>query len=86
MSGMVRAEGRKAVTAGGAALRYEDVEHDLKTPITSIRSLSEILRDFPDLGEEERQAFLERIVDENDRLAGAVERLLRQLASRRALS
>jgi signal transduction histidine kinase len=82
---MVRAEGRKAA-AGGAALRYEEVEHDLKTPITSIRSLSEILRDFPDLAEEERRVFLERIVDENDRLAGAVERLLRQLASRCALS
>ena len=30
------------------------VSHEIRTPLTSIRSFSEILRDNPDLGEQER--------------------------------
>ena len=61
-------------THGG--LSYEEVEHELKTPLTSIRSLSEILLDFPDLGEDERHRFLRLLVEENERLARVVEGLL----------
>ena len=58
------------------ALSFEEIEHELKTPLTSIRSLSEIMRDYPDLSETERQRFLEVMLVENERLARTVERLL----------
>lgn len=57
-------------------MSYEEIEHELKTPLTSIRSLSEILRDHPELSEEQRQRFLEVVLRESERLARTVERLL----------
>lgn len=57
-------------------LTYEEIEHELKTPLASIRSLSEIMRDYPDLPEAERRRFLEVMIHENERLARTVERLL----------
>jgi signal transduction histidine kinase len=72
--------------AGGRAdgrLSYEELEHELKTPLTTIRSLAEILHDFPDLSEDERRLFLERLSDENRRMAEVVERLLGYLALQR---
>ena len=59
-----------------AALTFEEVEHALKTPLTTIRSVSEILRDYPELSSEERERFLSVLLDENTRLTGAVEQLL----------
>ena len=58
------------------ALTFEEIEHELKTPLASMRSSSEILRDFPDLTEDERRRFIEVIVDESERLGRAVDRLL----------
>lgn len=58
------------------ALSFEEIEHELKTPLASMRSSSEILRDYPDLTEDERRRFLEVIVDEGERLGRAVDRLL----------
>jgi K+-sensing histidine kinase KdpD len=57
-------------------LTYEEVEHELKTPLTTIRSVSEILRDCPELSPEERRRLLAVLLDENARLTGAVDRLL----------
>jgi signal transduction histidine kinase len=57
-------------------MTYEEIEHELKTPLASIRSLSEIMRDYPDLPEAQRQRFLEVMIHENERLARTVERLL----------
>ena len=57
-------------------LTFEEIEHELKTPLASMRSLSEILRDYPDLTEDERRRFLDAIVDESERLGRTVERLL----------
>ena len=74
--GGVRAEGR---------LSYEELEHELKTPLTTIRSLAEILHDFPDLTEAERRLFLERLAAENERMGEVVERLLGYLALQRAV-
>ena len=74
--GVARADGR---------LSYEEVEHELKTPLTTIRSLAEILRDVPDLSDEERRLFVQRLADENERMAGVVERLLGYLALQRAV-
>jgi signal transduction histidine kinase len=45
------------------------VAHDVRTPLTSIRSYAEILSDdFDDIEPEQRRLFLERIVRESDRL------------------
>jgi signal transduction histidine kinase len=57
-------------------MSFEELEHELKTPLTSIRSLLEIMRDHPDLSEEQRRRFLEGVLSENERLARTVERLL----------
>ena len=55
---------------------YEEVEHELKTPLTSMRAFTEILRDYPDLGEGERRRLLGLLVAESERLARTIERLL----------
>jgi signal transduction histidine kinase len=70
----------------GGSLSYEQVEHELKTPLASMRSLSEIMLDHPDLSEEERRRFLEAVVGENERLARTVERVLGLPGIRRALA
>lgn len=70
----------------GGRLTYEEVEHELKTPLTTIRSVSEILRDFPELSAEERQEFLRLLLQENERLLGAVDRLLGHPTVQKALS
>ncbi|MFN3315747.1 MAG: sensor histidine kinase, partial [Raineya sp.] len=51
------------------------VTHELRTPITSIRSLSEILFDNPDLEEEQKQKFFQTIINETERM----ERLINQV-------
>jgi signal transduction histidine kinase len=45
------------------------VAHDVRTPLTSIRSYAEILsEDFEEIGVDERREFLDRIVRQADRL------------------
>ncbi|GAB4128148.1 MAG: ATP-binding protein [Raineya sp.] len=51
------------------------VTHELKTPITSIRSLSEILYDNSDLPETQKQEFLQTVISETERM----ERLINQV-------
>jgi signal transduction histidine kinase len=75
-----------SVAQPGGRLTYEEVEHELKTPLTTIRSVSEILRDCPELSPEERRRFLAVLLDENARLTGAVDRLLGHLARQEVLS
>ena len=59
---------------------YDDmlsgIAHDLKTPLTVIRSFSEILRDNPDLPDEERHQFLSIVLEESERLHQHIERML----------
>ena len=43
-------------------MTYEQIEHELKTPLASMRSLSEILRDHPDLSDDQRRRFLDAIL------------------------
>ncbi len=84
-----QAGGSPFLTRGRAAqdgLSYEVIEHELKTPLTSIRSLSEILLDFPDLHEDERHHFLRLLVEENERLTRVVEGLLGDPRLQQALS
>ena len=52
------------------------VSHELRTPLTSIRSFSEILRDNLDLDVEQRQAFVNIIVQESERLSRLLNDIL----------
>lgn len=53
-----------------------EIEHELRTPVTSIASAAEILRDNPDVSPETRNAFLDAIIQENARLTRTLEKLL----------
>ena len=52
------------------------VTHELRTPLTSIRTMSEILFDNPDMEEEQRQYYLESIVKEIERLSYLITQVL----------
>jgi signal transduction histidine kinase len=68
------------------AMTYEQIEHELRTAVACVRSLSEIVRDHPDMADDERRAFLEAIVTESERLSRTVERLLDSHTLRRGVS
>jgi signal transduction histidine kinase len=70
----------------GRSLRsIDELEHELRTPLASIISISEILRDHPDIGEDERRQFLDAMHAESGRLAELVDFLLRSGRLDRAL-
>lgn len=52
------------------------VNHELRTPLASIRAFSEILRDHPDLPDGERREFLRIVVAESERLTRLINQLL----------
>jgi Na+/proline symporter/nitrogen-specific signal transduction histidine kinase len=52
------------------------VTHELRTPLTSIRALTEILLDEPDVGAEQRQKFLGIITKETERLTRLINQVL----------
>ena len=52
------------------------VSHEFRTPLTSIRSFSEIVRDNPDLEDEQRHEFLKIIVQESERLTRLINDIL----------
>ncbi len=52
------------------------VTHELRTPLTSIRALSEIVYDNPDMEEDQRQHYLEAIVTEIERLSHLITQVL----------
>ncbi|MEN8131004.1 MAG: sensor histidine kinase [Pseudomonadota bacterium] len=52
------------------------VSHELRTPLTSIRAFSEILRDNPEMGTEQRQGFLCIVVKETERLTRLINDVL----------
>jgi Na+/proline symporter/nitrogen-specific signal transduction histidine kinase len=52
------------------------VTHELRTPLTSIRALSEILHDNPDLPPEQQQQFLSTMVRETERLSRLISQVL----------
>ena len=53
-----------------------NVSHDLRTPLTMIRSYAEMIRDISGDDKEKREAHLQVIMDESDRLNNLVEDLL----------
>ncbi len=52
------------------------VTHELRTPLTSIRALSEIVYDNPDMEEDLRQRYLEAVVKEIERLSHLITQVL----------
>lgn len=52
------------------------VTHELRTPLTSIRALSEILHDNPDLDENQRQQYLSIITREIEKLSHLITQVL----------
>ena len=78
--------------AGGTADRMtpyrfvDQVEHEFKTPLTSIRSLSEILRDNPDLPEKMREQYLRIVLSESARLEAVVAVLLQGLSDQNLMN
>ena len=52
------------------------VNHELRTPLASIRAFSEILRDHREISEDERQEFLRVVVAETERLTRLIGQLL----------
>ncbi len=52
------------------------VTHELRTPITSIRSLCSILYHNPDLPEEKRKSFLEIVISESERVSRLITQVL----------
>lgn len=53
------------------------VTHELRTPLTSIRAMSEILHDYTDMPDTQRQEFLSAIVKETERLSHLISQVLR---------
>lgn len=53
-----------------------ELAHDLRTPLTAIRSFSEILVDNPDFPDSERNRFLSVLLEESERLHRQIERVL----------
>ncbi|MDO6389668.1 ATP-binding protein [Pontibacter sp. BT731] len=52
------------------------VTHELRTPLTSIRALSEILYDNPEMEREDQEHFLHTIVKESERLTRLITHVL----------
>lgn len=78
-------EATAALTAANMQLRELDrlkddflttVTHELRTPLTSVRALSEILFDTPDIAVEQRQEFLSTIIKESERLTRLINQVL----------
>ncbi len=49
--------------------------HDLRAPLTSVRSLSEILKDYSNLNKKKRGEFLDIIIHETERMAGIIKQV-----------
>jgi signal transduction histidine kinase/Na+/proline symporter len=52
------------------------VTHELRTPITSIRAMTEIVHDNDDMPEEQRQLFLGNVIRETERLSHLITQVL----------
>jgi len=53
-----------------------DASHELRTPVTSLRTNAEVLRDTPGLGELERRAMLSDVADQAEELGALVADLI----------
>ena len=53
--------------------RFNRVIHELRSPLTSVQSLSEILHDYPDINRTKRREFLDIIIQETKRMTGIIK-------------
>ena len=53
---------------------FTRVFYDLRSPLTSVRSLTEILHDYPNINGKKRREFLDIIVQETERMTGIIKR------------
>ena len=70
------AEGRPSAAPGAEVEPEVDAAHRLITPLTSIKSSSEILQDNPDMPLDQRARFLDIIAQESERLTQAIHEVL----------
>ena len=47
--------------------------HELQSSLTSVRSLSEILQDYPNINSTKRSEFLEIIIQEAERMTSVIQ-------------
>ena len=47
--------------------------HDLRSPLTSVRSLTEILHDYPNINGKKRREFLDIIIRETEKMTGIIK-------------
>jgi signal transduction histidine kinase len=52
---------------------FSRVIHDLRSSLTSVRSLTEILQDYPDINDEKRSEFLNIIIHEAERMNSIIQ-------------
>ena len=52
---------------------FSRIIHDLQSSLTSVRSLSEILQDYPNINSNKRSEFLDIIIQESERMAGIIK-------------
>ena len=53
-----------------------DASHELRTPVTSLRTNVEVLRDAPAMGEGDRRALLDDVVEQAEELGNLVGDLI----------
>jgi two-component system, OmpR family, sensor histidine kinase MprB len=53
-----------------------DASHELRTPVTSLRTNVEVLRDAPQMGEPDRRALLDDVVEQAEELGNLVADLI----------
>ena len=51
-----------------------NIIYDLRTSLTSVRSLSKILHDNPDINGKKRREFLDIIIQQTERMTGIIKR------------
>jgi signal transduction histidine kinase len=52
------------------------VTHELRTPITTIRAMAEIIHDTPEMPQDEREQFIRTIISETERISRLVSEVL----------
>jgi signal transduction histidine kinase len=74
-----------AIARANTALKKNDelkdeflytVTHEMRTPLTSIKALSEILIDHPDMDDETKAQYLQTVVNESDRMTRLISQVL----------
>ena len=73
---ILRPFGPAAATSSRSPDLMAQLADGLRTPLTSIRSSAEILRDNPDLPQDQRKRFLDAVIAEDQRLARLIDAIL----------